>query len=76
MESRNPMPRPMPDSNMDAERDRLKVTMHWYGFQVLTIRSTCGSPVVTWRAASRSVPGRPQRREVVVDLAGAAGSGR
>ena len=48
------MPRPMPDSNMDAERDRLKVTMHWYGFQVLTIRSTCASPVATCRVPSRS----------------------
>ena len=28
-ESRKPIPRPMPDSNSDAERDRLKVTMHW-----------------------------------------------
>ena len=24
-----PMPRPMPDSNDEAERDRLNVTMHW-----------------------------------------------
>ena len=48
LESRNPIPRPMPDSKSDAERDMLKVTMHWYGFQMLTIRSTCSFPVRAW----------------------------
>ena len=41
------MPRPMPVSKYEAERDMLKVTMHWYGFQMLTMRSRRGSPVFT-----------------------------
>ena len=41
LESRNPMPRPIPVSNDEADRDRLNVAMHWYGFQTFTIRSTC-----------------------------------
>ena len=45
LESRNPMPLPMPVSKYEALRDMLKVTMHWYGFQMLIIRSTRGSPV-------------------------------
>ena len=32
------MPRPMPVSKYEALRDMLNVTMHWYGFQMLTIR--------------------------------------
>ena len=43
-ESRKPMPRPMPVSKKEALRDMLKVTMHWYGFQMLTIRSSRSSP--------------------------------
>jgi hypothetical protein len=42
------MPRPMPVSYMLAERERLKVAMHWYWFQVLAMRSTCGSGHWTW----------------------------
>ncbi len=42
-ESRNPMPRPIPDSKYEALRDMLKVTMHWYGFQMLTMRSSFSS---------------------------------
>ena len=38
------MPRPMPASKKEALRDRLKVTMHWYWFQVFTMRSSFGSP--------------------------------
>src|SRR5450756_799144 len=45
----------MPDSKSDAERDKLKVTMHWYGFQTLTIRSTCSFPVWAWQIPRRSV---------------------
>ena len=32
------MPRPMPVSKYEALRDMLNVTMHWYGFQMLTMR--------------------------------------
>lgn len=42
-ESRKPIPRPMPVSKYDAERDMLNVTMHWYWFQMLTIRSSFSS---------------------------------
>ncbi len=47
MESRNPIPRPIPVSKYDAERDMLNVTMHWYWFQTLTIRSSRGSGELT-----------------------------
>ena len=33
-----------PVSKYEAERDMLKVTMHWYGFQMLTMRSSRSSP--------------------------------
>ena len=54
VESRKPIPRPIPDSNSDADRERLNVTTHWYGFQALTIRSTCSSPVTTLSEPRRS----------------------
>ena len=38
------MPRPMPVSKYEAERDMLNVTMHWYGFQMLTVRFNFSSP--------------------------------
>ncbi len=53
LESRKPRPRPMPDSYREAERDMLKVTMHWYAFQILTIRLVCSSGVWTWRWPNR-----------------------
>jgi len=31
----------------------LKVTMHWYAFQILTIRFVCGSGVCTWNFDNR-----------------------
>ncbi len=31
----------------------LKVTIHWYAFQILTMRLVCGSGVCTWNFASR-----------------------
>ena len=37
------MPRPMPVSKYEALRDMLKVTMHWYAFQMLTIRFSFSS---------------------------------
>ncbi len=37
------MPRPMPVSKYEAERDMLYVTMHWYWFQMLTMRSSFSS---------------------------------
>ena len=52
LESRNPMPRPIPDSKYDADRDMLNVIMHWYAFQMLTIRLVCSSGVATWRMPS------------------------
>ena len=39
------MPREIPDSNSDTERLILKVTMHWYGFQMFTMRLVC----IVWR---------------------------
>ena len=42
-ESRKPIPRPIPVSKYEAERDMLNVTMHWYWFQMLTIRSSFSS---------------------------------
>ena len=54
-ESRKPIPRPIPVSKYDAERDRLNVTMHWYWFQMLTIRSSFSSVLDTWYVDSRSV---------------------
>ena len=61
------MPRPIPVSNRLAERDRLKVAMHWYWFQVLSIRSACGSGHSTWKRDSSSSqsaarPARAPRR--------------
>ena len=47
LESRNPIPRPIPVSNDEADRDRLNVAMHWYGFHTFTIRSTCSFGVET-----------------------------
>ena len=35
----------MPLSKNDAERDMLNVTMHWYWFQMLTMRSSFALPV-------------------------------
>ena len=49
------MPRPMPDSKREAERDRLKVVITWYAFHTLTMRFVCGSGVVAWRLSSRVV---------------------
>src|SRR3989304_2404358 len=37
------MPRPMPDSKREAERDRLKVVITWYAFHTLTMRFVWGS---------------------------------
>ena len=54
-ESRKPMPRPIPVSKYEAERDMLNVTMHWYGFQMLTMRSSRGSPELTVYLDSISV---------------------
>ncbi len=48
------MPRPIPLSNRLAERDRLKVAMHWYWFHVSSIRVACGSGHSTWKRASSS----------------------
>jgi hypothetical protein len=45
----------MPDSNDEADRDRLNVTMHWYGFHRFTDRSTCSDGVVTWKLPSNSL---------------------
>ena len=55
LESRKPMPRPMPVSKNDAERDMLNVTMHWYWFQMLTIRSSFSSSDFTEYVDSRPV---------------------
>ena len=49
------MPRPMPVSKYEAERDMLNVTMHWYGFQMLTMRSSRSSPDFTVYVESSSV---------------------
>ena len=48
------MPRPMPDSKYDADRERLNVTMHWYAFHVFTMRSTCSFGVDTCNPSSSS----------------------
>ena len=47
LESRKPIPRPIPVSKNDADRDMLNVTMHWYWFQMLTIRSSFSSSLFT-----------------------------
>jgi hypothetical protein len=44
----------MPDSNEDTERLISKVTWHWYGFQMFTIRFTSWSGVSTVSVASRA----------------------
>ena len=44
----------MPDSKNDADRERLNVTMHWYAFQMLTMRSTCSFGVETCKPSSSS----------------------
>ena len=41
------MPRPMPLSKKDAERDMLNVTMHWYWFHTFTMRSRRSLPLFT-----------------------------
>ena len=46
------MPREIPDSNSDTERLILKVTMHWYGFQMFTMRLVSSSGVCTVRTDS------------------------
>ena len=61
-ESRKPIPRPIPVSKYDAERDMLNVTMHWYWFQMLTIRSSFSSVLDTEYVDSRSVQYVLQRR--------------
>ena len=66
------MPRPIPDSNSEAERDRLNVTMHWYAFQMLTIRSRCSLPVSTWSAPSELVPPVAELGEGPLDRAGSS----
>ena len=55
LESRKPIPRPIPVSKNDAERDMLNVTMHWYWFQMLTIRSSFSSSDFTEYVDSRPV---------------------
>ena len=61
------MPRPIPVSKNDAERDMLNVTMHWYGFQMLTIRSSFSLPVVTWNASRQVVPAAAEGSQRGVD---------
>ena len=43
----------MPVSKYEAVRDMLKVTMHWYGFQMFTIRLSFSSGDVTCYFESR-----------------------
>ena len=48
-ESLNPMPRPTPLSKNEAEREKLNVIMHWYWFQMFTMRfSRSSSDVSTY----------------------------
>ncbi len=42
--------------------------MHWYGFQMFTIRSTCSLGVVTWTTSSSSAQSIAQALERGVDL--------
>ena len=53
LESRNPIPRPIPLSKYDAERERLKVIMVWYGFQMLTMRFVWTSGVRAVNVSNR-----------------------
>ncbi len=69
-ESRKPMPRPIPVSNRLAERDRLKVAMHWYWFQVFSIRRRCGSGHSTWNRDSSPSQNAASRGQRLVDRRG------
>ncbi len=60
----------MPDSNNDAERDMLNVAMHWYAFQMFTMRLVWTSGVFTWKMPrSRSQCARRRSNAASASLA-------
>ena len=69
-ESRKPIPRPIPVSNRLAERDRLKVAMHWYWFQVFSIRRRAGRGM----RPGTGTAARPSARQPASASSTAAGS--
>ena len=53
------MPRPMPVSYIEVERERLKVAMHWYWFHAFSMRAACSSGNFAWKLDSRPSQKRP-----------------
>ena len=70
------MPREIPDSNSDTERLMLKVTMHWYGFQMFTMRLVSVSGVSTFSTDSDDAQDSRSRLNPSATVGRAAASGR
>ena len=70
------MPRPIPVSNRLAERDRLKVAMHWYWFHVFEHPGRVRIGALDLEAREQLVPARMQACERVVDRPRLRRSGR